>query len=315
MVLVLVSVLVVGAGAQAHFLPPPSRDIDPIVSTDWLYDNLGAEDLVILDVRSPGEYGPGHITGAINSPEGNWYINPPFGPDLPWMELPPVEDLFATIGSAGITGDSLVVVVGRTSDLPPPAFAVYALAGATRVADTLLYAGVKNVAILDGGYDKWVADGKPTSDVPVTPALVTYTGKVNEAMFVSKDYVEKRIGKSTIIDARDADVYFGVTQEPWTPYPGHIPSATSLPAPWLWTFTDGIGTYKDAGVLREMASGVIGWHGFSKEIIVYCGVGGYASTAYFVLSEVLGYKNVKIYDGSAQEWTAQGEPVVLYKWE
>jgi len=90
-----------------------------------------------------------------------------------------------------------------------------------------------------------------------------------------------------------------------------------LPTPWLWDLTLATyATYKDAGTLKEMASGVVGCPVFFKEIIVYCGVGGYASTMYFVLSEVLGYKNAKIYDGSAQEWTADPTaPVVLYRWE
>jgi thiosulfate/3-mercaptopyruvate sulfurtransferase len=89
--------------------------------------------------------------------------------------------------------------------------------------------------------------------------------------------------------------------------------AKCLPTPWLWTFAGGIGTYKSTDGLRAMASGIVGWPVFFKEIIVYCGVGGYASTMYFVLSEVHGYKNVKIYDGSAQEWTGKGMPVVLYR--
>ena len=116
------------------------------------------------------------------------------------------------------------------------------------------------------------------------------------------------------------------------PTAGHIPTAKSLPTPWLWNLNldaSGTGviyaTYKDVDILREMASGVVsrymfsrhmfGWRVFFKEIIVYCGIGGYASTSYFVLSEVLGYKNVKIYDGSWQEWTALGAPVVSYTWE
>jgi thiosulfate/3-mercaptopyruvate sulfurtransferase len=316
LVLVLVLVLVVGVGVQAN-----SEEFSPIVSTDWLDENL--DDLVILDVRNPDEYNAGHIPGALSSPEWMWYINPPFGPDTPWMELPAVDDLFATIGAAGITDESLVVVVCRTVDSLLYGPAVYAVAGATRVAVTLIYAGVENVAILDGGYDKWVADGGIPSTDPVTPVPVTYDGDVNEAMFVSMDYVQERIWRilrTKIVDGRDVDVYFGVTLEPWTPYPGHIPGATSLPVPWLWDAADYY-TYKDIGVLGDMAAGVVGrqvcgwWGCLPREIILYCGVGGYASTNYFVLSEVLGYENVKIYDGSAQEWTAAGKPVNLYEWE
>jgi len=283
--------------------------VSPLVSTDWLGANIGDPKLVILDVRISDDYVASHIPNAVNVP----FVVPfsawiTMKDDL-LLELPDKADLFNAIGSAGIKSDSLVVVVGGAGD-------TFALAGITRVADTLLYAGVKNVAILDGGYDKWVKEGKTVSTEPVMPTPVTYTGKINEAMFVSKDYVAKKIKKSVIADARDADVYFGVRlEEAWTSRLGHIPSAKSLPAPWLWTFVEGVGTYKNIDELREMASGIIGKDA-SKEIIVYCGVGGYASTAWFVLQEVLGYTNVKVYDGSAQEWTRDPEaPVVRYRWE
>jgi thiosulfate/3-mercaptopyruvate sulfurtransferase len=330
LVLALVLALVIGVGAQTN---SPSRAIDAIVSTEWLETNIDTSNLVILDVRNPAEYAAGHIPGAINSPEGDWYINdpiPPFfscfnpsGPDFPCMELPTEEDLFATIGNAGITGDSLVVIVSRTVD---SAFGpgLYAVAGATRVAVTLIYAGIRNVAILDGGYDKWANEGRVVSTDSVTPTPVTYEGEVNEAMFVSMDYVQKVVNRSwwikllarsVIVDARDADVYFGVTNEPWAAYPGHIPGATSLPAPWLWNAGVNYTTYKDAAVLGAMAAGVVTKYFAPREIIVYCGVGGYASTDYFVLSEVLGYENVKIYDGSDQEWTQAGNLVVRYEWQ
>jgi len=316
LVLVLVSVLVVGASAQAHFPPQPPRDIEPIVSTDWLEDNLDTEDLVVLDVRSADEYNAGHIPGSINVPiafpVSAWTA---MRGDI-FYEVPPTDELLETIGNAGITGDSLVVVVGRTAG----ELAVYAIADATRVAITLIYAGIVNVAILDGGVDKWAAQSKTVSTEAVTPTAVTYTAEVDEGMFVSKEYVEKKIkrrfGAPTLLDGRDPEFYFGIGMEPFYTRAGHIPGASCLPAPYFWTFTDGIGTYKDAEVLEDMANGVIGRHMFSKEIIVYCGVGGYASTLWFVLSEVVGYKNVKIFDGAAQEWTLDTDaPVVIYKWE
>ncbi|MCK9363649.1 MAG: rhodanese-like domain-containing protein [Syntrophales bacterium] len=291
--------------------------IDPIVSTNWLSDNIGFPNLLILDVRNPDEYAKGHIFGAVNVPcLGNWYLNL-FGKEFPWMELPEEKDLFATMGKTGITGNSIVVVVGRTAD----PMGVYAMADAARVAATIVYAGVKNVAILDGGYDKWAAEGRAASAEVVTPTPVTYAGAVLKKMFVSKDYVKKRSKKSLLVDARDADVYFGLIQEPWAQRPGHIPGAKCLATPWFWNLTKDksgavtYGTWKDANITREMALNVVG-KDKSKEIIVYCGVGGYAGTLWFELHEVLGYTNVKIYDGSIQEWTADPKaPVVKYKCE
>jgi 3-mercaptopyruvate sulfurtransferase SseA len=101
----------------------------------------------VLDVRKPELYSAGHIPRTINVPEGEWYVNHPGPIPPPWMELPPEEKLFELIGDAGITSDSRVVVVGSTSGSLNPMIllALYGVAGATRVAITLLYAGLETL--------------------------------------------------------------------------------------------------------------------------------------------------------------------------
>jgi|YelNatPaOPRAMG01_1025707.scaffolds.fasta_scaffold31967_3 thiosulfate/3-mercaptopyruvate sulfurtransferase len=315
---ILVSALVLPLSIKTAS-PSPARVIPPLVSTAWLNSNLGTIDLVVIDVRNPDLYNAGHIPGAINFPAYLWYVNPPFGSVVPWMEMPPQDYLFELIGNASITSNSLVVVVGSTSGpLVPMPLALYGIADATRVAITLLYAGVENVALLDGGYDKWVHDGYSTETTPNTPTPTTYSGTI-KSMVVSKQYVASKIGQSIIVDSRDAEVYLGFIQEPWAARPGHIPTARSFPTPWLWDLNlnaTGTGlvyaTYKDVDIVGNFANCIVGTNK-SKEIIVYCGVGGYASTMYFVLSEVLNYTNVKIYDGAAQEWTSDPQLPVVYE--
>lgn len=289
----------------------------PLSTTQWLANNVNTKDLVILDVRSPKNYSKGHIPGAVNVPGlGNFFINL-FCKETPWVELPKKESLFAVIGKAGITGDSTVVVVGRTID----PMAAFAIADAARVATTLLYAGIERVTILDGGYDRWTAEGKPTSTDPVIPTAVNFTSTENKEMFVSKAYMEKNIGKSILVDARDSDAYFGLSQAPWEKKAGHIPSAKSLPSPWFWTFEKNekkvqiYGGYKNIDMVKEIAHTVLG-EDVSKEIIVYCGVGGYAAASYYVLTQMAGYQNVKIFDGSMQVWTADPKAqVVKYRYQ
>jgi thiosulfate/3-mercaptopyruvate sulfurtransferase len=304
--------------SKAEPTPSTTRDIFPIVSTYWLEDNMKTPKLIRLDARDPDNYAKGHIPGSINVPGlGHFYLCL-FAPDCGlWMELPDEKALLTTIGKAGITSDSLVVVVGRTVD----PYAAYAVADAARAAITLLYAGVKNVALLSGGYDKWAAEGNPTSTVPVKPKPVTYSGVVNKAMFVTKDYVEKKIGKSTLVEAREADIYYGLIQEPWTARAGHIPTAKNLPAPWFWYFEQDkrgaikYGAWKDDNLIKEMALAVLG-EDASEEIIVYCGVGGYASPMWFALTQIVGYTNVKLYDGSMQEWSADPTAqVIKYRYQ
>jgi thiosulfate/3-mercaptopyruvate sulfurtransferase len=285
------------------------RTMSPIVSTDWLERNLDHRKLVIVDIRMGEEYSEGHIPEAINVPFPD-RIESPFSAwsaerDGLLLEVPEEADLFNTIGSAGIRGDSLVVVVPKRA-LPHP------LVDATRVADTLMYAGVENVAVLDGGHDKWADEGRDVFSAIVEPMPVKYTGRIDTTMFVSKEYVQKRIGEAAIIDAREPIEYFGCSMRPLWVRAGHVPPAKCLPTWWIYAEN---GTYRTAGELREMVAGVIGTD-VSKEIIIYCGVAGFSSAWFFVLREVLGYKNVKIYHGSAQEWTRDPEaPLVLYRWE
>ncbi|NMB40736.1 MAG: hypothetical protein GX996_02230 [Firmicutes bacterium] len=267
------------------------RKIPPIVSTEWLQMKAGLDNLIVLDLRNENDYQEGHIDNAINIPaESFWTWGDIF------MELPEEDALFDAIGSCGVTGDSLVVLVGTAAEPPLPA--AYGTAEADRVADTLLYAGVKNVAILDGGYPKWIAEKRSITTAVPKVESTTYKGKTNKEMFVSTEYVHEKIGKSVIVDCRDAEVYSGEVIEPFADKAGHIPSARSLPAPWIWNDDC---TYKPAEMLKTMASDVIGGDK-DQEIIVYCGVGGYASSWWYVLIQILGYDNVKFYDGSAQEW-------------
>jgi thiosulfate/3-mercaptopyruvate sulfurtransferase len=306
--LILIALSVFSCSAIARHEVPSSRLIGPIVSTEWLNANSHLENLFVIDIRSAADYAAGHIPRSINEPfqsasdpctgpSSNWIIGTK---DCLWLELPDVHDIFSTIGELGITEDSSVVIVSSPNPEEPPFFG---LANAARVAATLIYTGIANVAVLDGGYPKWVSEGRTTKKkVPALKSAV-YKGKVNKAMFVSIDYVNKHIGKAIILDARDADDYRA----------GHIPKAKSLPAPQIWNHhPDGTYAYKDPKTLGEMASELIdkSLDPKDQEIIVYCGVGGYASEWWFVLTQVLGYDDVRIYDGSAQEWSRKHDMVI-----
>ena len=310
-VFVLIAALLPGCYAYAKDGSLATRTIDPVVSTDWLAANSGLKDLVIIDMRSGALYGAGHIPNAINIPFDRYvsvWITQRDNLDL---EVPDDADLFKVFGSAGIKSDSRVVIVNDAFPTDPQTPPSYPRSYATRVADTLIYAGVKNVAILDGGHTKWIKEGRTLSKDIVTPMPVTYRGEVNKAMFVSRHYVKEKIGKAVIIDARNPEFYFGATVAPFAPKAGHIPTAKSLPTLWIWNDKDG--TYKVADVLEKMAYGVVG-KDKAKEIIIYCGVGNNAGGWWFVLTQILGYDNVKFYDGASQEWVRYYD-MVPYQWD
>ena len=281
------------------------RSIDPIVSTEWLAAHLGP-DLTVIDIRDAEAYQVGHIPGAVSVP---------FGPVSAWadcteellIELPPVDALFRTIGDCGLSAQSQVVVAGR---LPQPPDPPYPLADPLRVAATLMYAGVGAVAVLSGGHARWEAEGRTLStDAPRVEAR-PYNSAVDAATWVSTEYVKDRIGRAILVDGRDPDQYFGASIDPFADMRGHIPTARCLPLKWVW---EADGTYRPIGDITDMARGVVG-PDQAREIICYCGVGGYGSGWWFLLTQLMGYADVKIYDGSMEAWVAGQNPLVRNTW-
>lgn len=262
-----------------------AREIEPIVDTAWLEQNL--DKVVVLDVRKVEEYRAGHIPGAVNVFFGSWAVKR--GALL--NELPAEDELKDTIGSAGITPDAKVVVVGK---MGTPSERV----DATRVAWTLKYAGVENVAILSGGYGKWVTDKKTLSTDAVRPRGKTYRGKVQKQFLAKKADVEAALGKAVIADTRDGDAYAGKKKLPFVARMGRIKGAVHLPTGAIY---EADATYKGKAALAAIAAAAVGTD-TAKEIIVYCDTGKVCSAWWFMLHELLGYQNVKSYDGSMMEW-------------
>jgi len=273
-----------------------SREIPPIVSSDWLAKHLGDPRIVVLDIRNSEPYKKGHIPGAVNVPLNLWAVSS----NGLSLELPSDDALRDLIGKAGMDAASHVIVVNRTDT-------DFSRADATRVAWTCVVAGISNSSVLDGGYSSWVREIKTVSTEVVNARPGAYTGKINRLLVVSKSEVMRKIGKATLADTRVPEDYFGITSKP-----GHIKSAVDLPTPWIFAND---GTFRKEDELRAMATGVIGTNR-SKEVILYCGVGGYASTWWFVLTQILGYRNVRLYDGSMEEWLQEpSAPVSTYGWQ
>lgn len=277
------------------------RSLPPVVSTEWLAARLTAPggppasgEPVILDIRFAEEYEAGHIPGAVTAPFAIVSEWSDCTDDL-LLELPPAVELFKALGDHGLTTDSTVVVVGRVEEPPAPP---YPLADAVRVAVTLMWAGIEDVAVLAGGHAKWEAEGRPVTTCVPDITHTSYSAGVKDGMFVSTEYVKDRIGRVVLLDARDPDQYFGASIDPFADMRGHIPTARSLPLVWVW---EKDGTYRPPEFIAQMVEGVLGGDR-EQEIVCYCGVGGYASTWWFLLTQLLGYTNVKIYDGSMEAW-------------
>jgi thiosulfate/3-mercaptopyruvate sulfurtransferase len=279
--------------------------LQPLVSTGWLSGHLNDANLKVVDVRSAAEYAAGHIPQSISLPFEPVSVWSAMGPGDLLLEMPPPADIMTALGAAGLSNPSPATKVVLVYGVGVPSFPQ---AAAPRVATTLKYVGISTgrVAVLDGGFNVWQTEGRNVTTAVPTVSPATYTASADTSFLVDIDYVHARINRVAehilLLDGRDASVYNGSVVEQWALAPGHIPSARSLPAVGIWNAD---GSYKTTGQLMAKVQSVIAGDVGKNwgEIIVYCGVGGYASSWYFVLTRVLGFTNVKMYDGSAQEWS------------
>ena len=281
------SKLLVGLLAVLLLLPAAAIAGEPFVTTDWLQANLSK--VTVLDVRKVEEYNAGHIPGSINVFYGVWGIKK----GVLLNELPADDDLKDILSAAGIEPTSAVVVVSKNETMP-------LRTDATRVAWTLRYAGVENVAVLSGGIEKWEAEKKDLSKDTVKPKAKPYRGKFNKQFYASKAYVMGALGKAVLVDVRPPEFFKGEKKLDFVEKTGRIKGAVNLP-PGLLYNPDG--TFKSKAEIEAIAKPVVGAD-LNKEIITYCDTGKVCTTWWLALSDLLGYKNVKVYDGSSMEWMA-----------
>jgi thiosulfate/3-mercaptopyruvate sulfurtransferase len=264
-----------------------ARVIAPIVSADWLQANRKNPKLIILDVRRVEDYREGHIPKALNAFYGAWA----YKKNGLFSEIPELDDLNDTIGYAGISLDSWVVVTGKV-DTPRLSYQ------SARVACTLQYAGLVNVALLDGGMNKWFSDKKPLSTDIVRTKKKPFHGKYRKEHFADKDYVKSRLGKIILLDVREPEYFTGKKKMDCVPQMGRIPGAFNLPTSCAFNKDGTFKTNEELAVIAEAATG----KDRSKEIVTYCDIGQCCPVWSYLLAEVLGYTNVRLYIGSMQEW-------------
>ncbi|KAK4443061.1 Rhodanese-like domain-containing protein [Podospora aff. communis PSN243] len=291
--------------SERTFTPLACLIFGDTVSPWWLKKCQPHLNLVVIDLRSAAEYAASHIPGSVSLPFEPVSAWSDMGPGDLLLEMPPSAQVFAALGAAGVSNPSPATKIVLVNGVGVPAFPQ---AASPRVATTLKYAGISEgrVAVLDGGFPAWESETYPVTTVVPVPVAATFSSTEDRSFLVDKEYVRARINRKSehiyLIDGRDAAVYNGSVLEEWALKPGHIPSAVNLPAKDVWNAD---GSWKSPLELLAQLRSQVGY-GVSRsygEIVVYCGVGGYASTWYFVLTRILGFDNVKMYDGSAQEWS------------
>ncbi len=255
-----------------------------LVEGDWLQEHLDDTGLRILSLSSRETYDQGHIPGAV-------WVDPNLllkaEVDGVRGQAPDADTVETTLGSLGVSnGDTVIVYddIGNRSS--------------ARAFWVLKYYGHEDVRLLNGGHSKWRADGRTTSsEVPGYAAVLYEADAPAAGIRATSDDVLAAIedGNSAIVDSRSPDEYAGVDVR--SARGGHVPGALNVN--WILMVQadhtllpiDGLTQlYTDAGVSPEEAT------------IVYCQTGTRASVSWFVLTYLLGYENVALYDGSWEEW-------------
>jgi thiosulfate/3-mercaptopyruvate sulfurtransferase len=262
-----------------------------LVDTSWVNDHLKDSTVRIaeVDYDPTANYNLGHIPGAVLY---DWRkdMNDPLARDI--LNRQKFEEL---LGLSGVTKDTTLVLYGDFNNW----FAAFAFW-------IMKYYGVEKVVLMNGGRKKWIAeDRQMTRDTPSYPRTQFKASGPEEEIRTYMDYVKKSLNQpnKVLVDVRSPAEFTGeITAPPEYPNEhaqrgGHIPGAANIP--WALAVKED-GTFKSAQDLSNLyqSKGVTA----DKEVITYCRIGERSSFTWFVLKYLLGYPNVKNYDGSWTEW-------------
>jgi thiosulfate/3-mercaptopyruvate sulfurtransferase len=266
---------------------------DVLVSADWAEQNLDAPNTVFVEVdEDTTAYDGGHIPGAVKL---DWKTELQDQVRRDFVDKEQFEQL---LSAKGIGNDDTVVLYGGNNNW----FAAYAY------WYFKLY-GHDKVKLLDGGRKKWELDGRELSKDEVRREPTQYQAKDQDKdIRAFRDEVVASIGNKNLIDVRSPDEFSGKLLAPahlpqeQSQRGGHIPTAKNVP--WSKAANED-GTFKSDDELRKLYVDEAGVDE-GKDTIAYCRIGERSSHTWFALHELLGYQNVKNYDGS---WTEYGSLV------
>ena len=262
-----------------------------LVETKWLAENLRRRDVRVVDVRSQPAYNTSHIPGSV-------CLNPESFRGV-------VGGVSSMLLPAGMLADRLGLMGLRPADtivLVPPA----KMRDATLVAIGLERVGHRKIGILAGGFEKWLAEKHPVTAALPSVAPSKYVARAGADRFTVGyrtvlAFVRSR--RALLLDVRPADYYSGKKSD--EARAGHIPGAVNRPFTEDTPSAGGATVLKPADELAKAYAALIP----SKDttVVVYCRTGHQASQTFFVLKNLLGYRNVLWYDASWTEWSARPE--------
>jgi thiosulfate/3-mercaptopyruvate sulfurtransferase len=268
-----------------------------LVTTEWVAQHATDAGVRVVEVDvDTTAYDQGHVPGAAG---WNWTTQLC---DTLVRDIIPVQKLETLLGTAGIDNKTTIVLYGDNNNW----FAAWAFW-------QLKIYGHEDVRIMDGGRKKWLAEGRELSTAtPALPAKTYQAGTPDLALRAFLPEVQTAVStrKASLVDVRGPQEFTGeILSPPGLPETcqrgGHIPGAKNIP--WGKNCNED-GTFKSFDELKSMysAQGITGDH----PVIAYCRIGERSSLTWFVLKHLLGFENVKNYDGSWTEWgNLVGAPV------
>ena len=252
---------------------------DIISAADFMKMFKTNKNMIVVDASKADSYTKTHIKGAVNIPHKTLYNET----EVEGLIKDPAE-LASIFGSKGVSETKTIVVYdGGTQKY------------SSRVYWILKYLGAPDVKILQKDMDFWRKSRVPITKMPSKVATVTFTPKVNSAIYADMAFVKS--GTATIIDARTTEEFDGTSDKS----AGHIPGAINIGYKEVLNAKEGFKTKAEmeAFAAKYKLSA-------DKPIVVYCNTGVIAAVIYVGLTDVLGWTNVKVYDGAYKEWDAKG---------
>ena len=284
---------------------------ESLVSTQWVAEHLNDPDVRIVEVVMGSHasfgmpaYNEGHIPGAVVWDYEKDYLDPEQG------DIVDKDNFGKQLSISGIQSETTVVLYSGLNNML-----------ATFEFWLMKFYGHKDVRLLDGGRQMWLDESRPISSTVPSYTPTSYQAQEpNWSLRARRDDVLQAIGKETfvLIDARSEQMYRG-EEKPGAQRGGHIPGAINLAAQrtfnpdgsvkgWAIPTTQPDETFKPVQELQAL----LDEFGISRnqDIITYCLRGGVSTHAWFVLTQLLGYPNVREYDRSWAEWgSLEGVPV------
>ncbi|MEC8109142.1 MAG: sulfurtransferase [Pseudomonadota bacterium] len=290
------------ATALTLVIAPVVAFASPLVSPAWLSENLDDAKLVIIDLRNQIDRGSyetfleGHIPGAIHSDylKDGWRVDRDGVVGL----LPEADQFQLLARRLGVSDGTHVVVV-------PAGVSSTDFGSAARAYWTFKVFGHNDVSILDGGFAAWrdYAPGNIETGAFVAPEPGNFVAVFNTEFYIGTPDVAAfatNPGQALLVDGRTDEQFYAGGKHPKAAKAGRIPSAVLMDQDKAYSSEDNRLKSRDelASIYSDLGD---------KTIVSYCNTGHWAATNWFVMSEILGQKKVKLYDGSMVEWTANSD--------